>query len=103
MLTRVGTLPSAAFRKRLSGSNLRLLAHSVHVPKNGTKGVRHIATLAIQTKGESMHKMMMAVALILSWAAVAQAGGFETVPEPTSLALLSVGAIGVAWWARRRR
>jgi hypothetical protein len=50
-----------------------------------------------------MHKMMMAVALILSWAAVAQAGGFEKVPEPSSLVLLSVGVGGLAWWARRRR
>jgi hypothetical protein len=46
---------------------------------------------------------MMVVALILNWTAVAQAGGFEQVPEPSSLLLLSLGVGGLAWWARRRR
>ncbi len=50
-----------------------------------------------------MRRTMMVVALILSWAAVAQAGGFEQVPEPGTMALLSIGVAGVAWWARRRR
>jgi hypothetical protein len=50
-----------------------------------------------------MDRMLMAVALMLVWAGVAQAGGFETVPEPSSLVLLSVGAAGLAWWVRRRR